>query len=46
MLVKRARVEPAMPLAEVAELVRDYGRKNISRASDVLAGHERSGDRP
>lgn len=45
MLVKLARVEAAMPIGEVAELVRDYGRKNISRASDVLAGHERSGNR-
>ena len=46
MLVKLARVDAAMPLGEVAELVRDYGRKNISRASDVLAGHERSRERP
>ena len=43
MLVKVARVDEGMPLNEVAELARDHGRRNISVASDVLAGGERSG---
>jgi PTS system mannose-specific IIA component len=46
MLVKVARVDEGMPLHEVAELARDYGRRNISVASDVLAGGEGSGGSP
>jgi PTS system mannose-specific IIA component len=42
MLVKVARLEENMALHEVAELARDYGRRNISVASDVLAGRGRS----
>ena len=41
MLVKVARVDGSMPLHEVAELARDYGRRNISVASDILSGRER-----
>ena len=43
MLVKVARVDGNMTLDEVAELARDYGRRNISVASDVLSGGENSG---
>ena len=43
MLVKVARVDESMTLDEVAELARDYGRRNISVASDVLSGGENSG---
>ncbi|MFQ5514236.1 MAG: PTS sugar transporter subunit IIA [Myxococcota bacterium] len=42
MLVKVARVDPSMPLQQVATLACDYGRRNISVASEVLAGRERS----
>ncbi len=42
MLVKVARVDADLPLHEVAELARDYGRRNISVASDVLAGRDSS----
>jgi PTS system mannose-specific IIA component len=40
MVVKIARLKQAMPIHEVAELAREYGRRNISVASDVLAGRE------
>ena len=40
MIVKVARLKEAMPIHEVAELAREYGRRNISVASDVLAGRE------
>lgn len=43
MLVKIAQLKEARPIHEVAELARDYGRRNITVASDVLAGRERSG---
>ena len=46
MLVKVARVEGNLTLQEVAELAQDYGRRNISVASDVLAGRERSEEDP
>lgn len=42
MLVKVARVDEDMSLKEVAELAQDYGRRNISVASDVLAGRGKS----
>ena len=38
MLVKVARVDGSLSLNEVAELAQDYGRRNISVASDVLTG--------
>ena len=44
MLVKVARLREEMPLHELAELARDYGRKNISVASDILSGHDGSED--
>jgi hypothetical protein len=40
MLVKIAQLKEPMPIHEVAVLARDYGRRNISVASDVLAGRE------
>ena len=44
MLVKVARVDDASSLAEVAQLARDSGRRNISIASAVLNGNERTED--
>ena len=44
MLVKMGRVREPMSLDEAARMARDYGRKNISVASDVLAGSDRPGD--
>jgi PTS system mannose-specific IIA component len=43
MLVKIGRVE-AGSLAEAAQIARDYGRRNISIASEVLAGTNPSED--
>ena len=43
MLVKIARQNQELPLHELAELARDYGRRNISVASDILSGTEKSG---
>jgi PTS system mannose-specific IIA component len=40
MLVKVARVKAGQPIHEVAEVARDYGRRNISVASDLLANRE------
>ncbi len=42
MLVKTARQTDELTLHELAELARDYGRRNISVASDILAGREKS----
>ena len=42
--VKMGRVREPMSLDEAARLARDYGRRNISVASDVLAGSDRPGD--
>ena len=42
MLVKIARQNQELPLHELAELARDYGRRNISVASDILSGAEKS----
>ena len=44
MLVKVARVDDASSLAEVAQVARDSGRRNISIASAVLKGNERTED--
>ena len=44
MLVKLARLKPGLSLAETAELARDYGRRNISVASDVLSGNNPESD--
>jgi PTS system mannose-specific IIA component len=41
MLVKLAQLKEEMPIQEVAVLVRDYGRRNIRVASEVLAGDDR-----
>jgi PTS system mannose-specific IIA component len=41
MLVKLAQLKEDMPIHEVAVLVRDYGRRNIRVASEVLAGEDR-----
>jgi PTS system mannose-specific IIA component len=43
MLVKIARQQENVPIHELAELARDYGRRNISVASDILSGRERAG---
>jgi PTS system mannose-specific IIA component len=43
LLVKVARQKEGVPIHELAEIARDYGRRNISVASDVLAGRERAG---
>jgi len=42
MLVKVAGLREAMPIHDVADLAREYGRRNISVASDLLSGKERS----
>ena len=42
MLVKLASLKEALPIHGAAALARDYGQRNISVASDVLAGRERS----
>lgn len=43
MLVKVGRIAPQGTLHEVAAIARDYGRRNISLASDLLAGREKPG---
>lgn len=40
MLVKVARMREEMPIHKLAEFARDYGRRNISVASDVLSGND------
>lgn len=40
MLVKIAQLKEPLPIHQVATLVRDYGRRNIRVASDVLAGRD------
>jgi PTS system mannose-specific IIA component len=40
MLVKVAQLKEAPPIHDVATLLRDYGRKNIRVATDVLAGRD------
>ncbi len=42
MLVKVGRVKEETDLAGIAQIARDYGRHNISVASEVLAGAGRS----
>ena len=42
MLVKVAGLREPMPIHDVADLAREYGRRNISVASDLLSGKERS----
>ena len=44
MLVKIGRVADGSSLVEIAQIARDYGRRNISIASEVLAGENRSED--
>jgi PTS system mannose-specific IIA component len=41
MLVKLTQIKEPRPIHEVADLIRDYGRRNIRVASDVLAGRDR-----
>jgi PTS system mannose-specific IIA component len=41
MLVKVARHKPGVGIHELAETARDYGRRNISVASDLLAEREK-----
>jgi mannose PTS system EIIA component len=41
MLVKVARPKPGVGIHELAETARDYGRRNISVASDMLAQREK-----
>jgi PTS system mannose-specific IIA component len=42
MLVKVGRLAADTSLHEVAEIARDYGRRNIAVASDVLAGLDKA----
>jgi mannose PTS system EIIA component len=42
MLVKVGRLVSETSLHEVAEIARDYGRRNIAVASDVLAGLDKA----
>jgi len=42
MLVKVGRVKSQASLHDVAEIARDYGRRNIAVASDVLAGLDKA----
>ena len=44
MLVKVAHVRDDVSLHDVAEIARDYGRRNISVASDILSGQDPSED--
>jgi PTS system mannose-specific IIA component len=44
MLVKIARVKDETSVRELAEVARDYGRRNISVASEVLSGAEKAED--
>jgi PTS system mannose-specific IIA component len=44
MLVKSACQKEDLPLHELAELAQEYGRRNISVATDILAGREKAGD--
>ena len=44
MLVKIARPPDGITLHELAELAKDYGRRNISVASDILSGRTSDGD--
>ena len=44
MLVKLATLKDGHSLHEVAEIARDYGRRNISVASDILTGAEPTED--
>ena len=41
MLVKVARHKPGTAIHDLAEMARDYGRRNISVASDLLAEREK-----
>ena len=43
MLVKVGRIASQGTLHDVASTARDYGRRNISLASDLLAGREKPG---
>lgn len=44
MLVKVARIKDGVSVHEAAEVAREYGRRNISVASDILSGTEKSED--
>jgi PTS system mannose-specific IIA component len=44
MLVKVVQLKEPMPIQEVAALIRDYGRRNIRVASELLAGNDREGE--
>ena len=46
MLVKVAQLKETAPIHEVATLVRDYGRKNIRVASELLAGRDEEDPSP
>ena len=41
MLVKVARQKEEVPIQELAELARDYGRRNITLASEILSGNQK-----
>ena len=44
MLVKAACQKEDLPLHELAEIAKEYGRRNISVATDILSGREKAGD--
>jgi len=46
MLVKVARPKPGIGIHELAETARDYGRRNISVASDLLGGGDQEKPTP
>ncbi len=41
MLVKVVQLKEPMPIQEIAALIREYGRRNIRVASELLAGNDR-----
>lgn len=41
MLVKVVQIKEPMPIQEIAALIREYGRRNIRVASELLAGNDR-----
>jgi len=43
MLVKVAETQQKLGVAELAAVARDYGRRNISVASEILSGRDRGG---
>ncbi len=46
MLVKVSRLQEELSLGELSELARDYGRRNISVASEILSGPDSGKSEP